>query len=162
MIRRLLLSTLVASSLAGVNLPSLAAQATTELQIRATVASTCDVSVLGGSALDFGTIASTATNSEATAQFQVTCTNGTPYNVALDLGDNDDGSSRRMISGSNYLPYGLYRSVGTSQPWTDQLSQVYSGTGTGSNQSIPVYGHLPSANVPAGAYADTVTATLTY
>lgn len=162
MIRRLLLSTLLAASLAGAAAPSMAAQATTDLQIRATVAPTCDVSVLGASELNFGSVLSTATNASATAQLVVTCTNGTPYSVALDLGDNADGSTRRMINGTNYLPYGLYRTAGTSQPWTDQLTQVHSGSGTGATQQITVFGVLPSANVPAGAYADTVTATLTY
>ena len=162
MIKRLLLPTLLAASLAGAVVPSMAAQSTADLQIRATVASACDVSVLGATDMDFGSLASTASNATATAQLQVTCTTGTPYSVALDYGDNADGTTRRMISGTNYLPYALYRSAGTTQPWTDQLSQIHTGSGTGGAQQISVYGVLPSANVPAGAYVDTVTATLTY
>lgn len=160
--KRLLLSTVIASSLAGVPLLALAAQATTELQVRVTVASTCDVSVVGASNLDFGTVSSTSTNTTATAQLQVRCTNGTPYSVALDLGDNATGGMRRMVNGSNFLPYGLYRTADTTQPWSDQPAEIHSGTGSGANQQISVYGVLPTANVPAGVYADTVTATLTY
>ena len=81
---------------------------------------------------------------------------------ALDLGDNASGGTRRMANGSNYLPYGLYRTADTSQPWTDQPAEIHSGTGSGANQQISVYGVLPGANAPAGVYADTVTATLTY
>lgn len=160
--KRLLLSTLLIASFAGSPSPTTAAQATTELQVRVTVASTCDVSVLGASALDFGTVQSTAANVAATAQLQVRCTNGTPYSVALDLGDNASGGMRRMVNGSNYLPYGLYRSADTSQPWTDQPTERHSGSGSGATQTISVYGVLPGANAPAGAYVDTVTATLTY
>lgn len=162
--KRLLLPTLVAItiSLAGHPAMTMAAQATTELQVRVTVASTCEVSLLGASDLDFGTVSSTATQVAATAQLQVRCTNGTPYSVALDLGDNASGGTRRMANGSNYLPYGLYRTADTSQPWTDQPAEIHSGTGSGANQQISVYGVLPGANAPAGVYADTVTATLTY
>lgn len=160
--KRLLLSTLLASSLASVPVLTMGAQATTELQVRVTVASTCDVSLLGANDLDFGTVSSTSTNATATAQLQVRCTNGTPYSVALDLGDNASGGMRRMINGGNFLPYGLYRTADTTQPWTDQPAEIHSGTGSGATQQISVYGVLPAANVPAGVYADTVTATLTY
>ena len=157
-----LLSGLLTASLAGALPAAWAAQATTDLQIKATVTSTCGVAALGATELDFGSIASTATNTATTARLQVTCTNGTSYKVALDLGHHADNGTRRMISGSNYLPYHLYRSGGTSEPWTDQLGQTYSGIGSGAVQEITVYGVVPSANVPAGAYADTVTATLEY
>ena len=159
---RLLLSTLLTTSLAAVPAVATAAQATTNLQVKVTVTSTCEVSVLSANDLDFGSVASTAAAVTATAQLQVKCSNGTPYSVALDAGANASGGQRRMANGGNFVPYGLYRSAGTTEPWTDQAGQVHSGTGTGANQQIEVFGELPSANVPAGVYVDTVTATLTY
>ena len=42
-------------------------------------------------------------------------------------------------------------------------SSTHSGTGTGSTQSLTIYGRLPSlANVIPGSYTDTVTVTVTY
>lgn len=141
---------------------ALAAQSTTDFEVRVTITSTCDVGVLEATDVDFGSIASTAMNVSATGQLHVRCTNGTAYTVALDQGDNASDGSRRMAGGGNYVPYGLYHTAGTSAPWSDQSAELHSGVGTGSAQQISVYGVMPTANFPAGAYADTVTATLTY
>ena len=118
--------------------------------------------VLEATDVDFGSIASTSLNVSATGQLHVRCTNGTAYTVALDQGDNASGGSRRMAGGGNFVPYGLYHTAGTAAPWSDQTSELHSGVGNGSAQQISVYGVMPTANFPAGSYADTVTATLTY
>ncbi len=141
---------------------SLAAQSTTDFEVRVTITSTCDVGVLEATDVDFGSIASTSLNVSATGQLHVRCTNGTAYTVALDQGDNASGGSRRMAGGGNFVPYGLYHTAGTAAPWSDQTSELHSGVGNGSAQQISVYGVMPTANFPAGSYADTVTATLTY
>ena len=139
-----------------------AADSTTDFQVRVTITSTCNAGAVTATDVDFGSVSSSATDVTATGQLQVLCTSGTAYTVALDNGDNAAAGSRQMVSGGNVLPYGLYRSAGTTEPWTALPGQVHTGTGTGTVQQIPVYGVLPSANVPAGAYVDTVTATLTY
>lgn len=141
---------------------ALAADATTDFEVRVTITSTCNVGVVQATDVDFGSVASSDSNVTATGQLQVMCTSGTAYNVALDQGDNASGGSRRMAGSGNFVPYGLYHTAGTTQPWTDLPAEVHSATGTGSTQQISVYGILPTANFPAGAYVDTVTATLTY
>lgn len=141
---------------------AVAATSTTDFEVRVTITSTCDVGVLDATDVDFGSVNSTATNTTATGQLNVRCTHGTAYTVALDQGDNASGGSRRMAGAGNYVPYGLFHTAGTSQPWSDQPAERHSGLGTGSAQQISVFGVMPSANFPAGAYADTVTATLTY
>ncbi len=155
-------SALAAALVLGASPAALAADSTTDFEVRVTITSTCDAGVLDATDVDFGSIASTATNATATGQLNVRCTHGTAYSVALDQGDNASGGSRRLAGGGNFVPYGLFHTTGTSQPWSDQPAELHSAVGTGSSQQISVYGVLPSANFPAGAYADTVTATLTY
>ena len=162
MTRKAFLSSLTAALARTGAGASLAAQSTTDFEVRVTITSTCDVGVLEATDVDFGSIASTSLIVSATGQLHVRCTNGTAYTVALDQGDNASGGSRRMAGGGNFVPYGLYHTAGTAAPWSDQTSELHSGVGNGSAQQISVYGVMPTANFPAGSYADTVTATLTY
>ncbi len=152
-------------------LPALAqaGSAGNTFQVQATVVSSCQVS---GTSLNFGSsidALATATPLDATSTLSVTCTNTTPYAVALNAGANAGGASnfgaRKMKSGSNLLGYQLYLDSGRSTVWGDGTasSSTSSGTGTGSAQSLTIYGRLPSlANVIPGSYTDTVTVTVTY
>jgi spore coat protein U-like protein len=72
-----------------------------------------------------------------------------------------------MKTGSVAVPYQLYKASGRTAAdiWgttTGGSGNVLSGTGTGGNQNVPVYGRVPSANFAAGTYSDTVVATVTY
>lgn len=137
----------------------------------ATVNSDCYVSA---SPLNFGTTGSIiAAAIDATATITVQCTNTTPYSVSLDNGQNASGSQRQMISpAGQYVSYRLYTDAAYSQAWTATTSPTsctsgantcYLGTGTGSNQSVTVYGQVPPQSAPAaGTYADTVVVTVTF
>lgn len=157
-----LAAALLASSL------SLAGTVGNTFQVTATINSACTVS---GSTLNFGSAIdplATATPIDATSTLSVRCTNTTPYTVALNAGSNAGGASafgaRAMKSGSNTLAYQLYLDSGRGTVWGDgTASSTYAGTGTGSTQSLTVYGRLPSlAGVVPGSYTDTVTVTVTY
>lgn len=137
-------------------------------QATATVVSACTVS---GTLLNFGSsidpIAATVPL-DASSTLTVQCTNTTPYAVSLNAGTNAGGasnfSSRAMKNGSYSLGYQLYLDASRSTVWGDGTgSSTHAGTGTGSNQSITVYGRLPSltGSVP-GTYTDTVTVTISY
>ncbi|UUX97691.1 spore coat U domain-containing protein [Aquabacterium sp. J223] len=138
-------------------------------QASATVISACTVT---GTNLSFGTALdplSSPVPVDASATLSVVCTNTTPYAVALSAGANAGGPStfgaRAMKSGSQLLPYQLYTDAARSVVWGDGTSgsSTQSGVGTGSNQSITVYGRLPSlSGVVPGTYTDTVTVTITY
>jgi spore coat protein U-like protein len=138
-------------------------------QVTATVTSACTVS---GTTLNFGASIdplATATPLDATSTLSVVCTNTTPYTVALNAGTNAGGASnfgaRTMKSGSNTLGYQLYLDAGRSSVWGDGTasSATSAGTGTGSTQTLTIYGRLPSlANVIPGSYTDTVTVTVSY
>ena len=70
-----------------------------------------------------------------------------------------------MKNGIKTLGYQLYSDSLHSIVWGDgtSLSAVTPGVGTGSNQSLTVYGRLPTVTgaIP-GTYTDTVTVTVTY
>jgi len=61
--------------------------------------------------------------------------------------------------------YGLYKDIDRTQPWGDASTpgSTVSGTGSGANQTLTVYGRVPPQTTPsAGVYADTVVVTVTY
>lgn len=136
-------------------------------QVGATILVACQVT---GSTLTFGgSIDPLRTTGpvDASTNLSVTCTNTTPYSVALSAGTQAPAgafASRAMTSGTHTLPYQLYLDAGRTQVWGDgNASGVYAGTGTGSAQSLTVHGRLPSlAGVVPGNYSDTVTLTITY
>jgi spore coat protein U-like protein len=94
----------------------------------------------------------------------VNCTSNAPYAITLDNGANASGAQRRMTNGgtpASFVSYNLYSDSLRTTAWTGAAS--VSGTGTGANQTINVYGRVPSGQtVPTGAYTDTVQVTVTY
>jgi len=70
----------------------------------------------------------------------------------------------RLGATSNYVQYELYSDSARSQRWGNTLDiDTVNNTGTGSSQSLTVYGRVPAPqSVPSGDYSDTVTVTITY
>ncbi|MDP1792058.1 MAG: spore coat U domain-containing protein [Methylibium sp.] len=101
---------------------------------------------------------------DASSTLTVRCTNTTPYSVALDAGLHAGGGavfgSRSMSNCAQTIGYQLYLDSGRATVWGNGTagSSPVAGTGTGSNQSLTIYGRLPSLTgaVP-GNYSDTVT-----
>lgn len=128
----------------------------------ATVPASCQITL--ANTLAFGSTPGLITsNKDQTTSFNFTCTGRTPWSVGLNTGVNPSGSTRRMRQGasSNYVQYELYKDSGRGTRWDN--TSVVTGTGTGSSQSLTVYGRVPSGQaVPAGNYIDTVTITVTY
>lgn len=119
--------------------------------------------------LNFGTngVLGTAINQQSTVA--VTCTNTTPYNVGLDAGTVTGSSvATRLMAGTatgntgTTVAFNLYQDAGHAVPWgTTQGTNTVSGTGTGSAQSIVVYGQVPAQTTPRpDTYQTTVTATV--
>jgi spore coat protein U-like protein len=134
---------------------------TANFKVKMTITSTCTISTTAPTNVDFATVASTAVNTAAAGSLAVNCTPNQSYQIALDNGLNFASSQRRMVNGLNYVPYGLFSDSAHSTAWGTGSSAL-SGTGTGLEVVLPVYGLVPSANFPSGAYEDTVTATITY
>ncbi|NOT41213.1 MAG: spore coat U domain-containing protein [Alphaproteobacteria bacterium] len=143
----------------------IAATATTTFQVTATVLSVCTVSATN---LAFGNYdASSGTPNDASSTVTTTCSNTTPYTVALNAGTGSGATValRRMTNGANTLSYTMYTTAGRTTVWGDgTLSTVtQAGTGNGSGQALTVFGRVPTGQyVTAGSYTDTVTATVTY
>ena len=167
MITRNRLAALVAAAVSlGLTTAAHADTAGGTLNVSATVTANCTVST---SALAFGNVNTiSGSNVDGTGGLSVTCTNGTAWTASAGVGAGSGASftGRRMSAGSNQLGYNLYTSSGYTTVWGDGTGSTgtIGGTGSGSVQSVTVYGRVSGgqSGVPAGAYADTVAVTITY
>ena len=116
--------------------------------------------------VDFGATGPLVANVDAAGAITARCTNTTPYSIALSngAGGGSGPTLRKMVKGAVAITYGLYQDAARAQPFGSTLNtDTVSGTGTGLAQAINVYGRVPPQATPAaGAYADTITVTLTY
>ena len=131
--------------------------------VLATVPASCTVSATN---MDFGSVSSLVSAVNATSIITANCTISTPYEIALNGGVSGvtDPTQRVMSNGSYILKYGLYRNSQRTVPWGNVSgSTTAAGVGTGSAQSLTVYGTVPQAATPVpGIYTDTIVVTLTY
>jgi spore coat protein U-like protein len=129
--------------------------------IQATYPPACTLAV---NPLAFGTLASTVTAVDQSTTIQTHCSGGTPYTVSMNGGLTNAANpeAREMQKGVDTLVYGLYRDSGHTQPWGIG-AQAASSNGSGSSQSIPVYGRVQAQPTPpSGNYTDTVIVTVDY
>lgn len=157
------------TALAGLlSVHAYAATSTTTFSVDATVSASCSVSA---TQLDFGAIDpinNATNNTDATSSVDVTCSNGTAYDVGLGAGNGGDDTTtnRAMTDGNtNTLNYSLYTDSARSTNWDDAGgTNTVSGTGDGTALSHTVYGRVPSGQetTPVGTYTDTITVTVTY
>jgi spore coat protein U-like protein len=146
----------------GLSCGLLTQTATTTFNITAIVPTTCTVAANN---LNFGTVGVLSANTDATTTLQPKCTSGTPYNVGLDKGLNGSSvTARQMKAGPALINYSLFSNSGHTTNWGNTVgTDTVSGTGTGSSQSLTVYGRIPSQTTPSPAtYTDTIVVTLTY
>jgi len=155
-------ATLSVLSLGLASMPAAAATTTTTFGVSATVQATCLVSA---TPLAFGTYTGISANSTSTVS--VTCTNTTPYNVSLSAGlaTGATVTTRKMTGpASALLTYAMFTDAARTLNWGGTIgTDTVPGTGNGAAQAITVYGQVPAGQyVAPGAYADTITATVTY
>lgn len=156
----LLLAALAAGFPAGLH----AASDSDTFQVTATVVAACSITA---NDLDFGAYSPVSgITADAATLLEISCTNGAPYEVGLSAGTTPGGmvSQRLMTDGTHTLSYNLYIDAARTNVWGETPGlDTLAGTGTGVLQLLTVYGRLPgSQSVPAGSYADTVTATITF
>lgn len=142
--------------------PAVATTATTTFSVTATVVATCLISATN---LDFGSY--TGMQANATSTITVTCTNTTPYNVGLDAGISSGATTtaRKMTgTGGATMSYALYQDGARTINWGTNVGvDTEAGAGSGSAQSLTVYGQIAGGQyVAPGAYNDTITAIITY
>jgi spore coat protein U-like protein len=142
-----------------------AATATTTFQVTANVQANCTIQA---APLAFGTYTGALKNQ--ISNLTVQCTNTSPYDIGLDAGTASGATtSTRKMSGSGpaagqSLSYAIFQDGGNSINWGNVVgTDTVKGTGDGSTQTVAVYGQIPAGQfVAPGAYADTITATVTY
>jgi len=117
--------------------------------------------------LNFGNVPGLITaNKDQISTIAMICTGRTAWNVGLNNGLNASGSIRRMRLGAtgNYVNYELYRETGRTNRWGTVIgTDTVPGTGTGTEQTLTVFGRVPATQAAAaGNYSDTITVTITY
>ncbi|WP_159980125.1 MULTISPECIES: spore coat U domain-containing protein [unclassified Novosphingobium] len=143
---------------------ALAATATDTIAVTATVQATCTVVA---SPLAFGTYNPISTaNVDASTTLNVTCTQGTAYNVGLSAGGGTGATTtvRKLTSSGHTLNYALYQDTTRATNWGNTIgTDTVTGTAGTTATAYTVYGRIPgSQNTTAGAYTDSVTVTVTY
>ncbi|KRA83628.1 spore coat U domain-containing protein [Altererythrobacter sp. Root672] len=147
-------------------------QSTGQLEVRMLVNASCDISGstaggLGNAVLDFGTATllqqaiNADTGSSGTQALRVLCNPGVQYTLTFDAGQNATQIANRAMKregGSEVVGYQLY----TTAARNTVLANL-SGTGTGTQQYVVVYGRVPVQTAPPpGNYKDVVTITVAF
>lgn len=153
-------------AMVGLAWSGMASAQTAPIDVTATVAAKCTITAGN---LAFGTYDPfLGTPQDQDATVTVNCTKGTSIDVGLDTGSNGgnaSGTTRAMTDGANFLEYELYTDAGHSAVWGDTKGTdtvAYSSPGMG-DHAITVYGRIPAGQDPgAGAYTDTITATVLF
>lgn len=145
-----------------------AGTATSNMNVTATVASTCSISA---GSLAFGAYNTlSGTQVDGTTTVSVACTKGATATITLGQGQNAGTGStdaipiRRMVSGVNFLGYALYSDSTRLLTWGNTIitGQAYIALSAATTQ-LTVYGRIAaSQDVPAGSFSDVVLATITF
>lgn len=158
------LASILAAGLSWAGLAA-AATSTANFNVQLTIVSECLVN--SATDLDFGTTGVLAANVNATSTITVQCTASTPYTIGLSVGSGAGATAavRYMTGpGAQTVAYGLYSDASRTQVWGTSIGvNTMAGTGNGASQAWTVYGQIAPQTTPgAGAYADVITATVTY
>lgn len=151
--------------LAAVSGPAFAASTQqTTFKVMADVTASCTIAAAD---LDFAAYDPAGAAVPGQSSITVHCTNGTTWDVGLNAGvfSGATTSTRKMTGpGSFALSYGLFTDSAHTTNWGNIVgTDTKSGTGTGADQVLNVYGLIPGTqNVGAGHYEDTITATVTF
>lgn len=142
------------------------ASGTTSLTVNMTVSNDCTITAPN---IAFGSAPVISAFTPVTGQtINLACTKGSAYTVGLSDGQNavSVGGRRRMISGSNYLAYDIFKSAGTTR-WgsvgaarrASSDAEVNPGNGLGTGSQIFNYNakiYTDQTTPPAGTYLDNV------
>jgi len=107
-----------------------------------------------------------ATAVSVNTTLSVTCSNTTPYNIGLTAGTGTGSTTAaRVMSGTgantSTVAFNLYQAAGTTNWGNTQGTDTKSGTGSGTAQTLTVYGVVPAQSTPQpDTYKSTITATV--
>ena len=93
----------------------------------------------------------------------VTCTKGSTYTIGINNGANALNNVRRMVSGSNYMSYDIYKEATTNrwggsgtERWASAASSQVSSDGLLRTYNYTAKVLTNQATPPAGTYSDTL------
>lgn len=93
----------------------------------------------------------------------VTCTKGSTYTIGINNGANALNNVRRMVSGSNYMSYDIYKEATTNrwggsgaERWTSATASQVSTDGLLRTYNYTAKVLTSQATPPAGTYTDTL------
>jgi spore coat protein U-like protein len=139
---------------------------TASFQVTANVAANCTITA---QPLAFGSYdplqVHAATALDAQSDVTITCTRGSASTVGLGLGANAAGAVRRMINGTQFLTYELYKEAARTNIWGDAGAGLVNPGAAPSiaPRALTVYGRIPAGqDVGTGPYTDTVIASVTF
>ena len=159
------------------SVPAFAAAASTNLAVSASIANNCSIAT---SAVAFGAydpiVTHATTPLDGTGTVSITCTKGSPTTVGLGLGSNASGTTRRMVgAATDFITYEAYQppdnTPGTACSYTAPTVWGAAGAGLFTPAVAPskaartynVCGRVAAGqDLPAGAYTDTVLATVNF
>jgi len=157
----------VLAAVLAVVMPFASAQSTSPqtatFDVTMRVVADCKISASG---IDFGQTGVITAAKTGQSNLTVTCTNTTPYNVGLDAGDGagSTGTTRYMVgTGANTdkVKLNLYRNAGSGLWGNTQGTDTMTGTGTGNEQTLTVYGEIPVQKSPTpDNYKSRITASI--
>lgn len=170
--KKFVFPSIIAMAVVGAGLPSANAAtysngtSTASFNVTLTLQANC---IISANPLNFGStgVLSSALNQQTSVA--VTCTNTTPYNVGLDAGGVSGSTvSARLMAGTatgntgTTVGFQLYQDAAHATVWGNtQGTDTVAGTGTGTAQTITVYGQVPAQTTPKpDTYQTTVTATV--
>jgi spore coat protein U-like protein len=141
-----------------------AATATENLGVGASVSVKCTITT---SAIAFGVydpiVDNATTPLDGTGTVSIACTKGATASIGLGNGLN--GVRQMKDTGSNLLAYELYSNASWTTVWGNASGTWFTPVAAPSKAARPftVYGRVASGqDVPAGAYTDTVVATVNF
>ena len=135
------------------------------MTVSMTVVNDCTISA---PSISFGSAPMVSSFAPVSQSISVACTKGSAYTVALGDGLQAvrPGGQRRMISGTNYLAYEIYKSATTTRwgsvgqgPRASTDADVNPGNGLGAGSQIFNYNarvDTTQTTPPAGSYTDSV------
>ncbi|MGY2228643.1 spore coat U domain-containing protein [Pseudomonas tolaasii] len=139
---------------------------TATLTVSMTVTNDCQITAPN---ISFGSAPVVSGFTAVTGQtINIACTRGSAYTVGLSDGQNpvSVGGRRRMISGTNYLAYDIFKSAGTTR-WgsvgaarrASSTAEVNPGNGLGTGSQVFNYNakiYTDQTTPPGGTYLDNV------
>lgn len=141
----------------------------TQQTVQATARATSSCTLVANP-LNFGTVNVLTANIDATTSLGLNCTNGAPWTIRMNGGTvTGNVAARRMGvggAGPGVIDYQLRHGSPTGALWGDGTAgtTVLTGTGTGTSQTVAVYGRVPGGQPPppVGTYSDVVTVSVEY